>query len=378
MAVPLPYRVTARRGGEPVADTRAAVRIDFDDRAPQLWFPAADVSAPDAAVLEAAVLEAGAGPPQGHLLLSDDTAIEIHDPTGAVDDEAPTVAFPNWGDAADLMALLDVSHHGDGAWGAPLHPHWQRPLAEGSQLLAQSIVAGCRHAPGRRVVHTTMVFSRAVSTSVPAAIELDEVSGGRTFSALGSAVVQGGRTCAFGSLLLDAGAPDLIRHQAEAPPGAPGEAAHCDMGITGRALRVVDGAYSGDPDAPTGPPHLAVWVRFAEVPDDPAMHAALLAHFSGDMSIAAALRPHSGIGADQAHVAFSSAVNAISLSFHAEVRADRWMRYDHRSSFAGDGMTHSECRVHDQDGRLLASFTVDSMLRAFAGGRIGADPKTAL
>jgi hypothetical protein len=28
-------------------------------------------------------------------------------------------------------------------------------------------------------------------------------------------------------------------------------------------------------------------------------------------------------------------------------------------------MTHSECRVHDLQGRLLASFSVDAMVRHF-------------
>ena len=42
------------------------------------------------------------------------------------------------------------------------------------------------------------------------------------------------------------------------------------MGVTGRDLRVVDGAYTADPDAPVGPPELDAWVRFRDVPDDPA------------------------------------------------------------------------------------------------------------
>ena len=28
-------------------------------------------------------------------------------------------------------------------------------------------------------------------------------------------------------------------------------------------------------------------------------------------------------------------------------------------------MTHAECRVHDEDGSLVASFTVDAMVRGF-------------
>src|SRR5205823_2570426 len=113
----------------------------------------------------------------------------------------------------------------------------------------------------------------------------------------------------------------------------------CDMGVIGRDIRVVDGAYSGDPDAPVGPPILDAWVRFRDVPADPPLHAGLLAQFTGHMSIAAALRPHAGIGQSEAHRTLSTAINAIAISFHADVRADRWMLYHHLSTFAGDGMT---------------------------------------
>src|SRR6201999_967083 len=101
----------------------------------------------------------------------------------------------------------------------------------------------------------------------------------------------------------------------------------------------------------------------------PHLHAGLLAQFSGHASIAAALRPHEGIGQSQAHRTLSTAINAIQISFHADVRADRWMLYRHHSTFAGDGMTHSECRVYDIDARLLASFTVDAMVRRFSNER---------
>jgi acyl-CoA thioesterase len=97
------------------------------------------------------------------------------------------------------------------------------------------------------------------------------------------------------------------------------------------------------------------------------------------MSIAAALRPHEGIGQDQAHRTLSMGINAISLSLHQEVHADHWMLYHHLSTFAGDGMTHSECRVHDEGGELVASFTVDAMVRPFPGSVTDKpDERTAL
>jgi acyl-CoA thioesterase len=96
------------------------------------------------------------------------------------------------------------------------------------------------------------------------------------------------------------------------------------------------------------------------------------------MSIAAALRPHEGIGQREAHRSLSTAINAISLSFHADVHADRWMLYHHVSTFAGDGMTRSECQVRDEEGRLVASFSVDAMVRHFEQQAAPPDDRRAL
>jgi acyl-CoA thioesterase II len=288
---------------------------------------------------------------------------------------------PVWGDASHLIEILNVRPDGDRSYvsvtrdGAEAH---HRGVVEGSQMLAQAIVAAGRHAPGRRVVTASMVFMRPANTTDPLRIQLDELSAGRSFSTLAPHVRQADKLCASGIMLLDATAPDVIRHAAAAPDTkGPDASESFDMAVTGRDVRFVDGAYTGDPNAPVGPPVIDAWVRFREVPADPHLHAALLAQFTGHVSIAAALRPHPGIGQNQAHRTLSTAINAISLSFHADVRADRWMLYRHHSTFAGDGMTHSECRVHDEQGALLASFTVDGMVRGFAAER-RVDERTSL
>ena len=192
-------------------------------------------------------------------------------------------------------------------------------------------------------------------------------------------VRQDGQCCAAGTLLLGATAPDVVRHDV-GPAGVPGpyECPPFDMGVTGRALRVVDGAYTNDSAAPVGPPALDCWVRFRAVPPDPPLHAGLLAQFTGHMSIAAALRPHDGIGQEAAHRTLSMGINAINLSFHRDVAADDWMLYRHYATFAGDGMTHAEGRVHDETGALLASFTVDAMVRPFPPSDAPRDERTAL
>jgi acyl-CoA thioesterase len=284
-----------------------------------------------------------------------------------------------WGDAADLIDILNVRPEGPDRYVSVTRPGGLRSVVEGSQMLGQALVAAGRRYPGRRAVSGHMVFGRVADTESPLVFDLDELSGGRTFAATSVEVRQGDRRCATGTLLLDVTAPDVIAHH-RTPPDVPGPelAEPCDMGVTGRHIRVVDGAYTNDPDAPAGPPVIDAWVRFDEVPDDPCLHAGLLAQFTGHMSIAAALRPHPGIGQAAAHDTLSTAINAIGLSIHADIRADRWMLYHHHSTFAGDGMTHATCRVHNESGALLASFSVDAMVRRFAADAGARDTRRAL
>ena len=364
--VPVPYRARAWHDGELVADTTAAVRVDQADGPPALWFPVADVhqdALPTGAVWQDAPGAATAAL-DGHVAI-DHEVVRIE-----LVDERDTKRFPTWGDAVDLVDVLDVRPDGDGApgrWVTVARADWRRPVVEASQMLGQCVVAAMRQAGGRRVVSSHLVVPRIADARHPVRITLDEVSAGRTFTTLAATVHQGEKVVATGTFLLDATAEDVVRH-AEPAPDVPGplDCPAYDMAVTGRDLRIVDDAYTGDPDAPVGPPELDTWVRFRGVPDDPALHAGLLAQYTGHMSIAAALRPHAGVGQSAAHVTLSTGINAIALSVHADVRADRWLLYHHRSTVAADGMTHSECRVHDEDGALVASFTVDAMVRAMA------------
>lgn len=394
---PVPYRATARVDRALLADSSTCFRVDHPDAEPELWFPSeeVDISALDG--IPSTAVRRGDGnlegfisfnPAEVELTLLDPRAAapgapaDPDDPAAPEDPAAGAAAertrFPNWGDAADLVAILDVVGDGHGTYRGATRADWRRPVVEGSQILGQSIVAAARHAPDRHTVSASMVFPRAADSRLPYDVVLEELSGGRTFTTLGARAVQGNRLCATGTLLADVGADDVISHAAPMPDVAgPDEAEPYDMSVTGRYLRIVDGAYTGDPMAPVGPPVLDAWVRFADLPDDPALHAGLMAQFTGHMSIAAALRPHHGIGQDQAHRTLSTAINQISLSIHRRVHADEWMLYHHRSTVASRGMTHSECRVYSRDGALLASFSVDAMVRAFASP-VTADSRTAM
>jgi acyl-CoA thioesterase/uncharacterized protein (DUF427 family) len=403
---PYPYRVRAWWGDALVAESDACLVLEREGEPALLYFPRAEIDLSSLRCAGAVTPEPeggdgeawDAGRPGGPVVTfvtdppaalgslrdhgrfdAERTRVEVLDPVGDGERNGTVKRFPTWGDAADLVGLLDVRRDGDLAFVAGAHTDGRRPVVEGSQMLGQAIVAAGRHAPGRRVVSASMMFLRAADAGRPLRFELAELSAGRTFTCLSTEVLQGGRRCAAGTLLLDVTAPEIVRHGVGAPdvPG-PYDCPPFDMGVTGRDLRVVDGAYTDDADAPVGPPCIDCWVRFRTLPDDAALHAGLLAQFAGHIPIAAALRPHEGVGQSAAHRTLSMGINAINLSVHRNVRADEWMLYHHHSTFAGDGMTHAECRVFTEGGDLLASFTVDAMVRPFPESDAARDERTAM
>jgi acyl-CoA thioesterase II len=378
---PLGYRAVACAEGVVLAESDAALRHDDDLHEATLWFPLADL-VPGVAAGASGVIAAPAGVAAlaGHVAFDPAAVtVEVVDEAAGDDPRDVTVKrFPTWGDAADLVAVMDVMPADDGSWSSMARATPTRPVVEGSQMLGQAIVAASRLLPGRRVVSAHMVFVRPADARRPLRLVFDAVSAGRSFGSFAARVEQDARTCAAGTLLLVVPTGDVIAH-AHAMPNVPGpyESDPYDMGVTGRDLRVVDAAYTSDPEAPVGPPTIDAWVRFRSVPDDPALHAGLLAQFTGHLSIGAALRAHAGVGEAQAHHTLSTAINAIALSVHADVRVDQWLLYHHESTSATGGMTHSECRVYEEGGALVASFAVDAMVRAFEGGAVG-DARTSL
>ena len=379
-----PYRASAWWDGRIVAQSDQCLCAEAPGALPVLYFPLADIVFGGADGLSGCVLPAEPLPELAdHAAFDQDQVrVEVRDEVeGDAVHDVTVKRFPTWGDAAHLVDVMDVRPADDGlTFFGIARSDERRPVVEGSQMLGQAIVAASRHAAGRRVVSANVMLLRAADARQPLQFGLQELSSGRTFAALFVQVHQGERLCAAGTLLLDTPSGDVIRHAVDAPdvPG-PYECPPYDMGVTGRDIRVVDGGYSNDADEPTGPPTVDAWVRFRQVPDDPALHAGLLAQFTGHMSIAAALRPHHGISQDQAHRTLSMAINSINLSLYGPVKVDDWLLYHHHSTFAGAGTTHAENRVYDLAGALVASFTVDAMVRPLPSGAKGPmDARTAL
>jgi acyl-CoA thioesterase II len=266
-----------------------------------------------------------------------------------------------------MLAIFDVEPlDPDGPQFAGDSDSGGRQVVEGSQILAQSMVAASKALPGRTVRSAHALF---VSVADPASrldLSVTPVRAGRSFASAIVTVSQGGRTCATSTVLLDHPQPDLIRHdQPDGPPAAGPDAAYpVDMPMRGRQLRIDGVRDLGSPDE-AGPPIIDAWLRYDAVPERDDLRRALLAYFTGHLSISTSMRPHPGIGTSQAHHTISTAVMGIGISFHDPVQWDGWIRYHHESTYAGAGMCYVRGQVLTGEGRLIASFTQDAMIRSF-------------
>lgn len=242
------------------------------------------------------------------------------------------------------------------------------PIVLGGQLLAQSIVAGVAGQDGKALKTLNTVFARGGAPETPVEIAVDRLHSGRSLASSTVTISQGDRLCARSLVLLSADEPDVIRH-ADKPPSVSGpeDPANRVRSSGSWELAVVGGVDVDDPDD-VGPPELDVWVRFAEASDDPAINQALIAFITDGFLIGTAMRPHPGVGQAQAHQTLSTGVLSHTITFHEPCSAASWLLLSHRSPYAGRGRSYGVGNIFQADGRLVASFVQDGMIRARSGG----------
>lgn len=241
-----------------------------------------------------------------------------------------------------------------------------RRVVDGSQLLAQAVVAAGKAFPDHTARSAHMMFASAADPGAPLDFTVTPVKAGRSFAFTTVTAAQGERVRATANVLLDRPSPDVVRHDhwTGPAPAGPEAAFPSPMPLPGRELRLEGVRRRDDPDE-VGPPVLDAWLRYDPVPARDDLCRALLAHFTGHLSLSTTMRPHPGVGTAQSHHTLSTAPLSIGIHFHEPLTWDGWIRYHHQSTYAGAGMSHVRGQILTRDGRLIASFTQDAMLRAF-------------
>lgn len=267
-----------------------------------------------------------------------------------------------------MLAALRMKDRGEGCYRADNLPGGHG-VVFGGQLLAQSIAAAARLQPAKTVKTLHTVFARGAFPDAPIDVDVDVMHDGRAFGSITVTIRQGERLCARSLVLLSADEPDLMRHSDAMPPRpGPGQAGGAYHAEGDWQIRYVTDVDIADP-ATVAPPELDVWVRFEGAPADAITSQALLAFATDGFLIGAAMLPHEGVGQSLAHVTLSTGVVSHTVTFHEPFYAGDWLLLAQHSPYAGHGRTYGRADVFTQDGRLVASFVQDAMVRRNPDGQ---------
>jgi len=266
---------------------------------------------------------------------------------------------------AGLLDLFDAQPDGTDRFTAEtgIAGADERQVVEGTQVLAQVIVAVAKRFPDKSVRSAHAVFSRAVMVGPPVEFDIDVVHEGRSTATAVVAVQQNGRRCITVTTLVDVPSADVIRHHLPRPDvAAPADANVSPMPMAGRELRLVDVVDVNSPDE-VGPPELYAWLHYDPIPARDDLAKALIAYFTGHLGISTTMRAHEGIGTSQSHLTVSTAPLTVMVSFHEPVSWTGWLLYTHESTQVGAGMSYVRGAVHTQEGGLIASFAQEALIR---------------
>jgi acyl-CoA thioesterase II len=266
---------------------------------------------------------------------------------------------------AGLLELFDAQADGPDRFTAEtgIAGADERQVVEGTQVLAQVIVAVAKRFPDKAVRSAHAVFSRAVMGGPPVEFDIDVVHEGRSTATAVVFVKQNDRRCITVTALADVPSDDVIRHHLPRPEvAAPADANVSPMPMAGRELRLVDVVDVNSPDE-VGPPELYAWLHYDPIPTRDDLAKALIAYFTGHLGISTTMRAHEGIGTSQSHLTVSTAPMTVTVGFHEPVSWSGWLLYTHESTQVGAGMSYVRGAVHTEEGELVASFAQEALIR---------------
>lgn len=267
---------------------------------------------------------------------------------------------------SDLVSTLLVDQADDHHFVATQLDNPSHHIA-GGHLAGQVLVAASRTAPGRSAHSLHVYYLRAGDARHPVDVQVDAARDGGTLATRRITARQDGE------ILLEALASfstpvDALDYQASIPDVPE------PLSVPTMAEQLVDYADESDgfwvrdqpfelryidahprlaKDSPNPAPHLRMWWRPADaIPDDPALHAGLLAYLTGTTMLEAAMIPR---GALPAHT-FSALIDH-ALWFHRPVDLSDWVLSDQTSPSGIGGRGLASGTMYNRAGQLVCVAT---------------------
>lgn len=277
---------------------------------------------------------------------------------------------------ADLLSILDLEQLEQNLFrGRSPQVGWQRVF--GGQVIGQALVAACRTVASRRPHSLHGYFLLGGDPKVPIIYEVDRIRDGTSFATRRVVAIQHGRaifalTASFqreepgldhAGAMMETPAPESLPGEGDIPAGLLARMPPAVQAYFRRErpieLRPVDfSRYLGERERE---PVFKVWIRATgPLPDDPAIHQAVLAYASDFTLLDTSLIPH-GRSVYEAGIQAASLDHA--LWFHRPFRADDWLLYAQDSPSASGARGFSRGLIFTREGVLVASVAQEGLIR---------------
>lgn len=250
----------------------------------------------------------------------------------------------------------------------------------GGQVLAQCIIAAGRtmaqvdDGDGPRRIHSLHgYFMRPGDDTKPIRFAVERMRDGNSFSTRRVHAIQDGLPILSMITSFQEHAGGLDHHDAMPQVPAPDELPSLTDRFGGVdhpaakhllrrpvELRHVQGDVFAEPGSDRVA-HQDVWMKaIGRLPDDPLVHAAVLAYASDYTLLESVLRRH-GLAWSDRRLRPASLDHA--MWFHRPVHADEWMLYSQESPSASGGRGLGIGRIFSADGTLVATVAQEGMVR---------------
>ena len=277
----------------------------------------------------------------------------------------------------NLLAILDLEPLEVNLFrGRSPQSGWQRVF--GGQVIGQALVAACRTVDGRQPHSMHAYFLLGGDPKVPIIYEVDRIRDGKSFTTRWVKAIQHGQAIFSMSISFHVEEPGGLAHQTTMPDVPGPETLASDAELRTRMissmpdavkryyererpieLRPVElGRYLGEKQADG---RFNMWIRTTgKLPDDPAIHACVLAYASDTTLLDTALVPHGRTLFEQR---FMAASLDHALWYHRPFRADDWLLYAQDSPSLAGARGFSRGLIFAQDGTLVASVAQEGLIR---------------
>lgn len=277
---------------------------------------------------------------------------------------------------AELLSLLDLERLEDNLFRG-VTPDASRYRVFGGQVIGQALVAACRTVEGRAPHSMHGYFILPGDPKIPIIYEVERTRDGRSFTTRLVKAIQHGQPIFTLSTSFHADEPGL-EHSVSMPDVPDPDQLPSEADIRERVMAAMPDSvrtyfqrerpielrpveYQRYMSSAPMPPKFHVWIRATgHLPDDPAIHQAVLAYASDMTLLDSTLVTHG-------RTVFDKTIQAASLDhalwIHRPFRADDWLLYAQESPFTGSARGFARGSIYTRAGVLVASVAQEGLIR---------------